>query len=108
MRAANFLLVKNQLFYVFLFQIIPKKETLAIIMLIEISDAVLNQAPAYTNPEDVKADFAVWLYERGRLTLAQAARFCDRTRLQFQKILKDRGVHLNYSTDDLQIDLQNM
>lgn len=77
-------------------------------MLIEISDAVLHQAPAYTNPEDVKADFAVWLYERGRLTLAQAARLCDRTRLQFQKILRDRGVHLNYSKEDLQIDLQNM
>jgi len=77
-------------------------------MLIEISDSVLHQAPAYASPEDLKVDFAVWLYERGRLTLAQAARLCERTRLQFQKILKEKGVHLNYSSEDLQVDLQNM
>jgi len=77
-------------------------------MLIEISDTVLRQAPAYTSPEHMRVDFAVWLYERGRLTLAQAARLCERTRLQFQKILKENGVHLRYSIEDLQVDLQNM
>lgn len=77
-------------------------------MFIEIPDTILHQAPAYSSPEDVKVDFAVWLYERGRMTLAQAARLCGQTRLQFQKILKGKGVHLNFTTEDLQIDLQNM
>ena len=77
-------------------------------MLIEIPDTVFHQAPAYSSPEDVKLDFAVWLYEGGRMTLAQAARLCGRTRLQFQKILKSKGVHLNFSAEDLQVDLQNL
>lgn len=54
-------------------------------MIIEFSDAVLKQTPQYATPEALKADFAVWLYEREALTLAQAARLCDQTRLQFQK-----------------------
>ncbi|MCY7330658.1 MAG: UPF0175 family protein [Saprospiraceae bacterium] len=77
-------------------------------MLIEIPDAVLHQVPAYASPEDVKIDFAVWLYERERLTLAQAARLCGQTRLRFQKILRGKGIPLHYSMEDVQIDLQNM
>ena len=77
-------------------------------MLIEISDSVLRQIPAYTSPEDVKADFAVWLYDRGRLTLAQAARFCGQTRLQFQKTLHVKGVYLKYTVEDIQVDLDNI
>ena len=98
--------VSGRIFDVFLLtlQRIQKKQ----IMIIEISDAVLEQVPAYASPEDVKVDFAVWLYERERLTLAQAARLCGRTRLQFQKKLKERGVHLHYSVDDIQVDVQNM
>ncbi|MDZ4679359.1 MAG: UPF0175 family protein [Saprospiraceae bacterium] len=77
-------------------------------MIIEFSDAVLKQTPQYATPEALKADFAVWLYEREALTLAQAARLCDQTRLQFQKTLKSKGVHLHYSSEDLKIDVQNM
>ena len=91
-----------------MFQVKPIDREVAKIMLIEISDSVLLQVPAYANAEDVKVDFAVWLYERGRMTLAQAARLCDRTRLQVQKILKEKGVHLHYSSEDIQVDLQNM
>ena len=77
-------------------------------MTIEIPDIVLKQTPQYATPEALKTDFAVWLYERKILTLAQAARLCAQTRLKFQKTLKSKGVHIHYSSEDLKIDVENM
>ena len=77
-------------------------------MTIEIPDTVLKQTPQYATPEALKTDFAVWLYERELLTLAQAARLCTQTRLKFQKTLKSKGVHIHYSSEDLKIDVENM
>ncbi|NUO01578.1 MAG: UPF0175 family protein [Saprospiraceae bacterium] len=78
------------------------------LMIIEFPDAALKQTPQYATPGALKTDFAVWLYEREVLTLAQAARLCDQTRLQFQKTLKSKGVYLHYSSEDLKRDVQNM
>jgi hypothetical protein len=33
-------------------------------MFIEVPDSVLSQMPAYKNPEELKIDFAAWLYQR--------------------------------------------
>ncbi len=77
-------------------------------MVIEIPDTVLKDTERYTQPEVLKKDFAAWLYEREMLTLAQAARLCEQTRLQFQKTLKSRGIYLHYDSHDLEIDVQNM
>ena len=77
-------------------------------MTIEFPDSALKLTPQYATPEAIKTDFAAWLYEREVLTLAQAAQLCGQTRLQFQKTLKAKNVHINYSSDDLKVDLQNM
>jgi predicted HTH domain antitoxin len=77
-------------------------------MVIEIPDSVLKQTPHYAKPEMIKIDFAVWLYEKEVLTLAQAARLCGQTRLQFQKTLKSKGVYLNFDSTDLKIDIENI
>ena len=77
-------------------------------MIIEFPDSILKDTARYSQPEALKIDFAAWLYEREMLTLAQAARMCEQTRLQFQKTLKSRGIYLNYDSHDLEIDVQNM
>jgi len=77
-------------------------------MVIEIPDSMLKETVRYTQPEAIKIDFAAWLYEREMLTLAQAARLCEQTRLQFQKTLKTQGIHIHYDSHDLEIDIQNM
>ncbi len=77
-------------------------------MVIEIPDRILQETERYSQPEAIKIDFAAWLYEREMLTLAQAARMCEQTRLKFQKTLKTRGIYLNYDSHDLAIDVQNM
>ena len=46
-------------------------------MVIEIPDSVFKDLPQYSKPELVKIDFAVWLYQKEVLTLAQAASLCD-------------------------------
>jgi predicted HTH domain antitoxin len=62
---------------------------------------------AYTE-HDFKVDVAVMLYQRKVVTLARAARWLGMNRLQFQKILADRNVPLNFSLEDLDIDLKTI
>lgn len=63
--------------------------------------------PAYSE-QDFKVDVAVMLYQRKVLTLARAAHWVGMTRLQFQKALADRGVTINYSVADFEIDLMTI
>lgn len=72
-------------------------------MVLEIPNNFISM-PAYSE-QDFKVDVAVMLYQRKVLTLARAAHWVGMTRLQFQKALADRGVTINYSVADFEIDL---
>lgn len=51
---------------------------------------------------------ATKLYERGRLSLGQAAELAGLSKRAFMEILGDYGVSIfNYSADDLASDLEN-
>jgi predicted HTH domain antitoxin len=75
-------------------------------MLLDIPNDFIS-LPAYTE-QDFKIDVAVMLYQRKALTLARAARWVGMTHLQFQKALADRNVPINYSIEDLEVDMQTI
>lgn len=54
----------------------------------------------------VLTELLVWLYKTGRISLGYAASVLDVDRLDFQRILKERGQPLNYSVQDLEDDLR--
>ena len=48
------------------------------------------------------------LFERDKLTLAQASRFAHLSRLQFQHVLASRQLPLHYDVADFEEDLQTL
>jgi predicted HTH domain antitoxin len=53
-------------------------------------------------------EVAVMLFERERLTLAQAARLAGLDRLRFQRLLADRGIAVHYDVPEFEADLQTL
>ena len=70
-------------------------------MLIEIPDEIIG-LPEYGKQALVR-DIAVMLYQQERISLAKAARFAAMNRLEFQGLLAEKGIYLNY---DLESDVQ--
>jgi predicted HTH domain antitoxin len=58
--------------------------------------------------EQARLDFAVGLYSSRAASLARAARLAGRSRLEFQRILAERGIPLAYDTDDLDEDIATL
>jgi predicted HTH domain antitoxin len=58
--------------------------------------------------EQARLDFAVGLYSSHTASLARAARLAERSRLEFQRILAERGIPLSYGTDDLDEDIATL
>jgi predicted HTH domain antitoxin len=58
--------------------------------------------------EQARLDFAVGLYSSHTASLARAARLAGRSRLEFQRILAERGIPLSYDTDDLDEDIATL
>lgn len=73
------------------------------IVQIEIPDSIL-EAPSYTK-QHLMLDLAVSLYQRNLYSLAKAARFAGLNRIEFQHVLAERHIPINYN---LQIDLQSL
>ena len=73
---------------------------------VTIPDDVL-QAARMTEAE-LREELAVVLYQRERLTAAQAARLAGMDRLRFQHLLASRGLPLHYDVLDFEADLQTL
>lgn len=73
------------------------------IVQIEIPDSVLG-TPSY-NEQDLMLDLAIALYQRKLYSLAKAARFAGMNRIEFQHVLAEKHIAIEY---DLQIDLQSL
>ena len=68
-----------------------------------IPDSIIAQTDM--TPAELMLEFAVFLYQRQRLTLAQAARLASLDRIAFQQALAERKIPLNFGTEDLQQEL---
>lgn len=58
--------------------------------------------------EQARLDLAVGLYSSHTVSLARAARLAGRSRIDFQRILADRGIALAYDSADLDDDIATL
>ncbi len=72
---------------------------------VEIPESMLQSQSGYSIGE-LKIDLAVLLYKKKKMSLAQAARWCGITRLEFQSVLSEQGIDILFTTEDLQHDLK--
>ena len=71
-----------------------------------IPDDILTAA-GFSDSE-LKREVATLLYSQERLTLAQAARFAEMNRIQFQHLLASRDIPLHYGVEDFEDDLKTL
>ena len=58
--------------------------------------------------EQARLDFAVGLYTSHTASLARAARLAGRSRVEFQRILSERGIPVGYDSSDLNDDIATL
>lgn len=75
-------------------------------MSVTIPDDVLHAARM--SDAELKQEIAILLFQREKLTLAQAAGFAGADRLQFQHILAARRIAVHYDATDLQEDVNTL
>ena len=75
-------------------------------MSVTIPDDILDAARM--SEEELRQELAILLYERERITLAQAARLSGCDRLWFQHLLAARGITLHYEVSDFEDDLRTL
>jgi predicted HTH domain antitoxin len=79
---------------------------LPIAMTITIPDSVLESARM--SESELRQEIALVLYEKEKITLAQASRLAEMARLQFQHLLASRGLFINYDVEDFEQDLATL
>ena len=57
---------------------------------------------------EMRQEIAVMLFQREKLTLAQASRFAGIHRVSFQHLLASRQIPVHYGIDDFEQDLKNL
>jgi predicted HTH domain antitoxin len=75
-------------------------------MSVTIPDDVLRTARM--SEAELRREIAVMLFQRERMTLAQAARFADMDRLRFQHLLASREISVHYDVAGFKADLQTL
>jgi len=71
-----------------------------------ISDEVLSTTRM--TEEEMKQEIAILLFQREKLTLAQASRFAGMHRVAFQHVLASRQIPIHYGVDDFEQDIENL
>ena len=72
---------------------------------ITIPDSVANSA--HLTEEEIKQELAITLYQKKRLTFAQARRIADLSRIEFQRLLGSHGVAV-YDVSDFEEDMRTL
>lgn len=75
-------------------------------MSVIVSDEVLNTTRM--TEIEMSQEIAVMLFQREKLTLAQASRFAGIHRVAFQHLLASRHIPVHYGVEDFQQDIQNL
>jgi predicted HTH domain antitoxin len=57
---------------------------------------------------EIKQEIAIMLFQKEKLTLAQASRFAQMHRVAFQHLLASRHIPIHYGVEDLEQDLKNL
>lgn len=75
-------------------------------MSIIIPDDILQAARM--TADELKQEIAILLFQKEKLTLAQASRLAGMSRLQFQHLLASRQIPVHYDVADFEEDLRTM
>ena len=75
-------------------------------MSISIPDDILQAARM--SEDELRQELAVMLFQRERVTLAQAARLAGLDRLRFQHLLASRDIPVHYDVAEFEADLQTL
>lgn len=75
-------------------------------MSVVVPDEILT-ATRLTEAE-MRQEIAVMLFQREKLTLAQASRFAGIHRVAFQHLLASRHIPVHYGVEDFEQDIQNL
>ena len=75
-------------------------------MSILIPDEIL--ATARLTEAEMKQEIAVMLFEKEKLTLAQASRFAGMNRIAFQHLRASRQIAVHYDVEDFEQDIKNL
>lgn len=75
-------------------------------MSLVISDEVLHTA--HMSAAEMRQEIAILLFERERLTLAQAAQLAEMPQWQFQALLASRQIAIHYDVAELEMDLHTL
>ncbi len=70
--------------------------------------AVLESLLEHMPESELRAEMALLLFQKGRLTLAQASRVAEMSRLQFQHLLASRAIPIHYDVEDFHEDLETL
>ncbi|MEH1831281.1 MAG: UPF0175 family protein [Nostoc sp.] len=57
---------------------------------------------------EMKQEIAVMLFQKEKLTLAQASRFAEMNRIAFQHLLASRQISVHYGIEDFEQDIENL
>jgi len=71
-------------------------------MLIELDDV----AEPALSPEEMWLEFAIWLYQTGKLSKVQARRLARRERIDFDLRLAERGLGTELTEEEYRQDLE--
>ena len=75
-------------------------------MPVTISDEVLTAA--HLSEPEVKRELALALFQKERLTLAQASRLAEMGQLAFQAVLAERQIPIHYGVEEFREDLRTL
>ncbi|WP_019503027.1 UPF0175 family protein [Pseudanabaena sp. PCC 6802] len=75
-------------------------------MSIVVPDEILTTARM--TEAEMRQEIAVMLFQKEKLTLAQASRFAGMHRVAFQHLLASRQIPVHYDVEDFEQDLQNL
>src|SRR5215471_4180460 len=71
-----------------------------------ISDALLQTA--HMSEAELRQEIAIMLFQRDKLTLAQASQFAHMSRLQFQHLLASRQIPVHYDVAEFAEDIHTL
>lgn len=75
-------------------------------MSVTVSDDILSTTRM--TEAQMRQAIAVMLFQRDKLTLAQASRFAKMHRVAFQHLLASRHIPVHYNIEDFEEDIQNL
>lgn len=73
-------------------------------MSVVISDEILTTTRM--NEEEMKREIAIMLFQKEKLTLAQASRFAGMNRIAFQHLLASHQIPVHYGVEDFEQDIK--